>query len=115
MPRLKTAPHRLSIARPYRLQQPQTTHERDAYRNDQPWRKWYNTARWRRLRWSVLVRDRFTCQLCGRLEGDTARLVADHTRPHRGDERLFWDEYNLQCLCAPCHSGVKQRQEQGHW
>ena len=48
---------------------------------------------------------------CGKIEGDTSQLVADHRRPHRGDERLFWDERNLQCLCKPCHDGTKQRQE----
>ena len=38
--------------------------------------------------------------------------VCDHIRPHRGNEALFWDQGNLQCLCAPCHSGEKQRAEQ---
>ncbi|PSJ19969.1 HNH endonuclease, partial [Halomonas sp. ND22Bw] len=31
---------------------------------------------------------------------------------HRGDEALFWDFDNLQCLCGACHSGAKQREEQ---
>nr|WP_243256973.1 HNH endonuclease signature motif containing protein [Rhizobium skierniewicense] len=48
---------------------------------------------------------------CGRIDGNTSRLVADHKIPHRGDEALFWDESNLQCLCKPCHDGLKQRQE----
>jgi len=62
---------------------------------------------------AVLVRDCFTCRMpgCGKVEGDTSQLVADHRRPHRGDERLFWDERNLQCLCKPCHDSTKQRQE----
>jgi 5-methylcytosine-specific restriction endonuclease McrA len=50
---------------------------------------------------------------CGRIEADTSKLVADHIMPHRGDERLFWDEANLQCLCKACHDGVKQAAEQG--
>jgi 5-methylcytosine-specific restriction endonuclease McrA len=77
------------------------------------WRAWYKTARWQRLRWSVLVRDLFTCQWpgCGRVEADTKLLVADHIEPHRGDERLFWDARNLQCLCKPCHDRHKQRVE----
>lgn len=77
-----------------------------------PWRVWAKTARWQRLRWSVLVRDLFTCRKCGRTEADTSRLVADHIVPHRGDERLFWDENNLQCLCKNCHDSVKQAEEQ---
>lgn len=78
-----------------------------------PWKRWYHTARWARLRWQVLLRDAFTCRMCGKLEGDTARLVADHKTPHRGDARLFWDLDNLQTLCAdPCHNSVKQAEEQ---
>jgi 5-methylcytosine-specific restriction protein A len=74
-------------------------------------RDWYKSARWQRLRWSVLLRDGFACQLCKRVEVHSARLVADHKIPHKGDEALFWDEGNLQCLCKPCHDREKQRQE----
>ena len=36
------------------------------------------SRKWKRLRWRVLVRDRFTCQCgCGHVERDTAQLVAD--------------------------------------
>jgi len=84
--------------------------DRDATK---PWRGWYHTARWRSLRREVLARDECTCRMCGRLEHDTSRLVADHIVPHRGNEALFWDDQNLQCLCQTCHSGAKQREEQG--
>lgn len=75
------------------------------------WRKWYKTARWQKLRWSVLVRDLFTCHICSKAVSDTSLLVADHIKPHRGDLALFWDEGNLQCLCKACHDTVKQREE----
>jgi 5-methylcytosine-specific restriction endonuclease McrA len=75
---------------------------------------WYKTVRWQRLRWSILKRDGFTCQMCGRVNGKTSELVADHRTPHRGDEALFWDENNLWTLCkSPCHDKHKQRQERG--
>lgn len=79
-----------------------------------PWHRWYKTARWARLRLDVFLRDLFTCQMpgCGRLEGDTSQLVCDHIKPHRGDERLFWDKANLQTLCKPCHDRLKQKEEQ---
>lgn len=78
-----------------------------------PWRAWYKTARWQRLRWACLVRDHFTCHWpgCGRLMADTSQLVADHRRPHRGDPNLFWDLGNLQCLCKDHHDAAKQREE----
>jgi 5-methylcytosine-specific restriction protein A len=77
-----------------------------------PWKAWYKTARWRALRLKVFLRDLFTCRKCGRLEGDTSKLVCDHVDPHRGDERKFWDEANLQTLCAGCHNKLKQAEEQ---
>ena len=77
-----------------------------------PWRAWAKTARWQKLRWSVLVRDLFCCAKCRRVVSDTSKLVADHKTPHRGDERLFWDPDNLQCLCKACHDQVKQVEEQ---
>ncbi|WP_295810387.1 hypothetical protein [uncultured Nitratireductor sp.] len=29
-------------------------------------------------------------------------------KEHKGDERLFWDRDNLQCLCKHCHDSAKQ-------
>lgn len=80
-----------------------------------PWRKWYNTERWRKLRIRIFERDDFTCQRpgCGHVEGNLSKLVADHRRPHRGDASLFWNEANLWTLCKPCHDSWKQRAERG--
>lgn len=79
--------------------------------NGPPWRAWYKTARWQELRLKVFGRDLYTCQMkgCGRV---TAHPVCDHIKPHRGDERLFWDEANLQTLCPTCHDTIKQSEEQ---
>ena len=77
------------------------------------WRKWYKTARWQRLRMVILIRDLFTCQMpgCGKIESNTSLLVCDHKTPHRGDEAMFWNENNLQCLCKACHDSLKQKEE----
>lgn len=78
-----------------------------------PHRAWYKTARWSRLRMDTFVKDHFTCRMCGKLEGNTSRLVCDHKTPHRGNANLFWDAENLQTLCAsPCHNSKKQKEEQ---
>lgn len=113
MARLSTLKPLLATLKPSVAFMPEGRREMDRHRDAQPWRKWYHTARWKALRWSVLLRDGFTCQRCGDLvrDGDTSKLVADHREPHRGDEALFWDENNLQTLCSPCHSGAKQREE----
>ncbi|MFZ5736322.1 MAG: HNH endonuclease [Pseudomonadota bacterium] len=77
-----------------------------------PWKRWYKTSRWAALRLTIFLRDHYTCRRCTKLEGDTSRLVCDHIKPHRGDERLFWDEGNLQTLCKSCHDSAKQAEEQ---
>jgi 5-methylcytosine-specific restriction endonuclease McrA len=104
----------LGTVRPAVAYLPKGEAETDKRRDAQPWRQWYKTARWQRLRWATLVRDAFTCQMCGKLGLVSSKLVADHRRPHRGVEALFWDGDNLQTLCkSPCHDKHKQRMEQG--
>jgi len=109
--RLKGLTPRLMPLRSKHAPAPLTRQERDQVRDEQPWRRWYKTARWQKLRMAVLLRDLFTCQRCGKIKGDTSQLVADHKRPHRGVEALFWDILNLWSLCKPCHDGWKQREE----
>lgn len=114
MGRLKAMPSRLGAA-PSRIASIGSGPERLKTRDQNvEWRKWYKTARWQRLRWSVLERDLFTCCRCGQLVSDTKLLVADHKRAHRGDEALFWDAGNLQCMCKTCHDRDKQREERRH-
>lgn len=114
MGRLTTLKPRIGGLPPRLGPTPGDERERSRHRdNSQAYRAWYKTSRWQKLRMSVLIRDHFTCQMvgCGRIDGNTSRLVADHKTPHRGEERLFWDEENLQCLCKPCHDRLKQKQE----
>jgi len=114
MGRMGSMPRRLGL-QPSRLPVPVTSEGGRSVWRDQnvPWRRWYKTSRWQRLRWSVLVRDLFTCRWpsCGKTVSDTSKLIADHIIPHRGDETLFWDAANLQCLCKACHDSLKQRSE----
>ena len=111
-PRLTTLPPRLGYASG-------DEKVRSQYRRGtQPWRAWYDSERWRKLRWSVLTEQLFTCQWpgCGRVVVPASQAVCDHIKPHRGDPRLFWDRSNLQCLCKEHHDSVKQQLEhhQGH-
>ncbi len=112
--RLRCAPPRLTPAPPRLASIPIDAPSRERERNAfNPLRALYMTARWRERRLATFIRDGYTCQMCGRLQGDTSRLVADHKRPHRGDLSRFW-EGELETLCAsPCHSKHKQRMEQG--
>ena len=51
----------------------------------------------------VFLRENPLCAMCqqmGRIEPAT---VVDHIVPHRGDQKLFWDQNNWQSLCKSCH------------
>lgn len=92
-------------------------HERD---ENQPWRAWYYSRRWKELRKAVWVRDAYTCRKTGTLcigrypAGDSP--VADHIIPHRGDPDLFWDINNVQTVSKEYHDSEKQGQERaGRW
>jgi 5-methylcytosine-specific restriction enzyme A len=105
-PRLGTLTPKVGFLRDTEAQIDKRRGEANAARSN------YKTQRWRRLRWQVLLDSLFTCARCGVMLGErTSLLVADHVRPHRGDEALFWDRANLQCLCKPCHDSAKQSEE----
>ncbi|MEO0485283.1 MAG: HNH endonuclease [Pseudomonadota bacterium] len=91
------------------------TSERDRSRQRdaaQPWRAWYKTARWQKLRRQVLKRDAYICQktgvaLVGVYPAPNSPVV-DHIVPHRGDEALFWNEGNLEAVSKAYHDKTKQ-------
>ena len=43
------------------------------------------------------------CVECVKLGRYTKATVVDHIVPHRGDQKLFWDQSNWQALCKTCH------------
>ena len=38
----------------------------------------------------------------------TPANVVDHVVPHRGNQRLFWNQRNWQALCFTCHNRKTQ-------
>ena len=84
-------------------------------RDTAPWRQWYKSARWQRLREAVFVRDLYTCQrsgvICSGKSPSPTSPVANHKIPHRGDPRLFWDEANVECVAKSVHDGLIQAEE----
>lgn len=90
--------------------------------DDQPWRAWYKTAEWRRLRLLVFERDLFTCKrtgvfLSGKHPAPNSP-VANHKTPHHGDWNLFWDIDNIETVSKAVHDSDIQKQEKaslGRW
>jgi 5-methylcytosine-specific restriction enzyme A len=70
----------------------------------------YKTARWQRMRLTILPGDLYTGASCCVIEADTLRLICDHIEPHRGNVEKFWAG-PFQILCKRCYDSEKQRQE----
>ena len=68
--------------------------------------------RWRRARAAFLAR-RPLCAACRARGLVVQATVVDHLVPHRGDQRLFWDEANWAPSCKPCHDAKTARE--GRW
>ncbi|NOD99582.1 hypothetical protein GS610_20430 [Ruegeria sp. HKCCD6228] len=64
-------------------------------------KRWYGTARWKRLRARVLANGP-TCSVCHAVAADSV----DHIE-HRPDNSTFWDADNLRPVCKPCNSKLR--------
>jgi len=77
----------------------------------------YSTARWQKLRMSIIARDAAVCQMCRCLtttgRHDPRSAEVDHKLPHKGDAKLFFDPENVWTLCKRCHATDKQAIERG--
>lgn len=61
----------------------------------------YN-SQWRKAR-NIYLKEHPLCAYCMKEGKFTKATVVDHIIPHRGDDKLFWDESNWQPLCKSCH------------
>ncbi|WP_342617210.1 HNH endonuclease signature motif containing protein [Rhodoferax sp. GW822-FHT02A01] len=66
--------------------------------------------KWQKAREAFLYANPL-CKMCQDEGQITAASIVDHKEPHRGDQKLFWDERNWQSLCTHHHSSQKQREE----
>lgn len=66
-------------------------------------RRLYANPRWKASRKTFLQRFPL-CVQCDKAGRITPAQAVDHIKPHRGDERLFWDSSNWQALCYRCHN-----------
>ncbi|QGT99520.1 Phage holin [Candidatus Syntrophocurvum alkaliphilum] len=68
-------------------------------------------SRWRKARKRFLKANPL-CRYCEKEGRITPATVVDHIVPHRGDEKLFWDEGNWQPLCKRCHDRKTRTKDQ---
>lgn len=75
-----------------------STHEQ---RRENSHRRGY-TPQWYRMT-KLFRADHPFCVECEKAGYSVAATVVDHITPHRGNQELFWDRKNWQCLCKTCH------------
>ncbi len=78
--------------------------------------KGYN-RRWQRARKKYLDAHPL-CVRCIAHGKVVSATVVDHIIPHRGDQRLFWDQKNWQPLCKSCHDSktmTEDRYQEYHY
>lgn len=108
-PGLGAAPSALGYA-------PGDERERNRRRlNREPYRAWYQSAQWKRIRQQVFARDNYICQRTGTLccgKGNEWNApVANHKRPHRGNRALFFDVENVETVTKQVHDSIIQAEE----
>lgn len=74
---------------------------RKQYARDNATKRGYG-SKWRAARGRFLRKNPL-CTICQSNFKLTPATVVDHILPHRGDQKLFWDENNWQPLCKTCH------------
>jgi len=120
MGKLKALPPLLAPLKPHIGPVDRFSSERERHQRrwtEQPWRAWYGTADWKRLRKAVFDRDRWRCQMTGKLcvqkHPGPYSPVAHHKTPHKGNHELFWDIDNIQTVSKAWHDGEGQAGEAG--
>ena len=60
-------------------------------------------SRWQRVS-KAYLQSHPLCVECMKRGRYTKATVVDHIVPHRGDQKLFWDQANWQALCTHHHN-----------
>lgn len=67
-------------------------------------------GRWQRES-KRFFREHPMCNICFQNGIITEATVVDHIKPHRGDQKLFWDRGNWQALCKSCHDNKTLKED----
>jgi len=67
-------------------------------------------GRWQRES-KRFLREHPMCNICFQSGVITEATVVDHIKPHRGEQKLFWDRGNWQALCKSCHDNKTLKED----
>ena len=72
-------------------------------------KKLYNSAKWKKIRHFVLMRDFYICRVCGEPNCDTVHHIVELTPMNINDPNITLNPENLITLCNQCHDEVHGR------
>ncbi|WP_445505809.1 HNH endonuclease [Niallia sp. 03091] len=87
------------------------TYNRNRYRSNFDYVKFYNSKEWKAVRKLAIGRDKGLCQECKRNGYIKPFYAVDHIKRVDDYPELKLDLNNLQCLCFKCHN-IKTRKEE---
>lgn len=72
--------------------------------------KWfYDSAAWKSVRRTALLRDRYRCQICGGRATEVHHLT-ELSEKNVNDKHISLNLNNLQSLCHECHTRITQEE-----
>jgi hypothetical protein len=63
--------------------------------------------RWQKKKTDILLRDKFTCQLCG--DSKIAILIVHHKKYQKNTDPWDYDNDDLITLCEDCHKKIHNK------
>jgi 5-methylcytosine-specific restriction protein A len=96
--------------------------ERNRRRRDNPLKRFYDNAQWRKRTVPYVLQRDPLCKLAIVCGGDGFSTEVDHivraevyVAQHDGDTRAFFDPDNLRGVCHRCHSHKTALEDAGRW
>lgn len=80
------------------------------YEWDKKYKKFYNSAAWKRLRRTVMIENNWACANCERNSIYVRADVVDHIIEIKDDWDRRLDISNLEPLCHLCHNQKSERE-----
>lgn len=72
-------------------------------------KKFYDSGEWKKVRKSVLERDFYTCQECGRPDCNTVHHIKPITEMNITNPLITLNPNNLETICRDCHDRIHER------
>lgn len=72
----------------------------------------YNSDAWQQARHRALMRDHYSCQICG-ARAEEVHHIIELNEENVSDKNISLNLNNLQCLCHDCHTRLTMREHRG--